>query len=95
MGHRKRGARTHESRKSHGRYALYCGNLGALTLAVKNLRCPRTADFSLIVFNTECLRFFEESGLDDTELSFELTGDEIRGLGGELPRGIFATAVSP
>ena len=51
--------------------------------------------FSLNVFNTECLRFFEEFGLDDTELSFELTGDEIRGLGGELRAAFCSTAVSP
>lgn len=38
---------------------------------------------------------FEEFGLDDTELSFELTGDEIRGLGGELPRGILLYGRQP
>lgn len=80
--------------KAMGDTHFYCGNLGALALC-KELGVSAHGGFSLNVFNTECLRFFEEFGLDDTELSFELTGDEIRGLGGELPRGILLYGRQP
>ena len=80
--------------KAMGYTHFYCGNLGALALC-KELGVSAHGGFSLNVFNTECLRFFEEFGLDDTELSFELTGDEIRGLGGELPRGILLYGRQP
>ena len=80
--------------KAMGDTHFYCGNLGALALC-KELGVSAHGGFSLNVFNTECLHFFERSGLDDTELSFELTGDEIRGLGGELPRGILLYGRQP
>lgn len=80
--------------KAMGDTHFYCGNLGALALC-KELGVSAHGGFSLNVFNTECLRFFEEFGLDDTELSFELTGDEIRGLGGERRAAFCSTAVSP
>lgn len=83
-----------EACKAMGDTHFYCGNLGALALC-KELGVSAHGGFSLNVFNTECLRFFEEFGLDDTELSFELTGDEIRGLGGELPRGILLYGRQP
>ena len=43
--------------------------------------------FSLNITNTCALGFFQGLGLVDAELSIELAGREIAGLGGALPRG--------
>ena len=44
--------------------------------------------FSLNVFNTAALDFFQKLGLSTAELSMELTAGEVSRLGGELPRGL-------
>lgn len=80
--------------KAMGYTHFYCGNLGALALC-KELGVSAHGGFSLNVFNTESLRFFEEFGLEDTELSFELTGEEIRALGGALLRGVLIYGRQP
>ena len=49
-----------EACKAMGDTHFYCGNLGALALC-KELGVSAHGGFSLNVFNTECLRFFEES----------------------------------
>lgn len=66
---------------------FYCGNLGAVSLCRK-LGGVIHGGFSLNAFNTACLEQFERLHFADTELSFELTGEEIRHLGGSLKRGI-------
>lgn len=80
--------------KAMGYTQFYCVNLGALALC-RELAVSAHGGFSLNVFNTESLRFFEEFGLEDTELSFELTGEEIRGLGGALSRGVLIYGRQP
>lgn len=67
--------------------AFSCGNLGAVGLG-RELGAQLHGSFSLNVYNTAALDFFEGLGLRDTELSYELTGKEITGLGGRLPRGV-------
>ena len=71
-----------------------CGNLGAVALC-KELGVSMHGGFSLNVFNTQSLKCFEQLGLEDTELSFELTGEETAALGGDLPRGILVYGRQP
>lgn len=71
-----------------------CGNLGAVALC-RELGVSMHGGFSLNVFNTQSLACFQKLGLVDTELSFELTGEEIAALGGELPRGILVYGRQP
>ena len=66
-----------------------CGNIGAVAIA-KKVGGNVHGAFSLNVANTESLKTLEELGVVDSELSFELTLDEIRSLKGNLPRGIIA-----
>ena len=65
----------------------WAGNLGAARLARE---CGFTVHggFSLNVTNTAALAFYEQFGLADTELSFELTLAQGARLGGTLPRGL-------
>ena len=51
--------------------------------------------FSMNVFNTEALSAFESLGMEDTELSFELTKEEIAALEGTLPRGVLVYGRQP
>ena len=44
--------------------------------------------FSLNIFNTSALCWFAEFGLEDVELSFELTLPQVSAIGGTLPRGL-------
>lgn len=45
--------------------------------------------------NTEDLLWAEEYGIEDVELSFELTFDRINRLGGSIPRGIISYGYLP
>lgn len=66
---------------------VWAGNLGAAALA-KELGLTVHGGFSLNITNTAALAWYEEFGLTDTELSFELTLPQAAALGGELPRGL-------
>lgn len=80
--------------KAAGFTAFRCGNLGALALC-RELGVSAHGGFSLNVFNTQSLDFFERLGLKDTELSFELMGEETAALGGSLGRGILLYGRQP
>ncbi len=83
-----------ESFRSEGFTHFWCGNLGAVALC-RALGVSAHGGFSLNIFNTESLRFFESLGLCDAELSFELTGGEIAALGGTLRRGVLVYGRQP
>lgn len=64
-----------------------CGNLGGFWLGRK-LGAGMHGSFSLNIFNTAALDYFQALGLSSAEVSFELTGRELSTLGGALPRGV-------
>ncbi len=66
-----------------------CGNIGGVAI-VRNVGGKVHGAFSLNAVNTESLKTLGNLGLSDTELSFELTLDEISELKGGLKRGIMA-----
>ena len=63
-----------------------CGNLGALALC-RELGARAHGTFSLNAANSWALDALEDLGLATAECSFELTGRELHGLSGSLPRG--------
>lgn len=65
----------------------WTGNIGGVPL-LKNANMEIHGGFSLNVTNTQSLRFLQELGLSDTELSCELTLKQAAGLGGDFPRGL-------
>ena len=83
-----------EALRREGFTHFWCGNLDAVALC-RELEVSAHGGFSLNVFNTQSLRFFESLGLCDTELSMELTGAEIAALGGALPRGVLVYGRQP
>ena len=66
---------------------VWAGNLGAVGLA-RELGLSIHGGFSLNAVNTAALEWLEQLGLEDTELSLELTLAQARHLGGNIPRGI-------
>lgn len=68
---------------------VWVGNLGALALAQETDMFLH-GGFSLNVFNTASVEWCEDNGLSDVELSFELTAEQARRIGGRLPRGLIA-----
>ncbi len=66
-----------------------CGNLGAVYLA-KQEGFTIHGGFGLNLVNTYDLLWAEKYGIEDVELSFELTFSRINRLGGNLPRGIIS-----
>ncbi len=69
-------------------------NIGAVYMA-KELSFTLHGGFGLNITNTESLRWAEDMGLADTELSFELTKVQIEALGGTIPRGIISYGYLP
>jgi len=72
----------------------HVGNLGGAALC-RELSVSMHGGFSMNAFNTECLSTFEALGMEDTELSFELTKEEIGALRGTLPRGVLVYGRQP
>ncbi len=87
---KKQMARLMEQGFSH----FVCGNLGHIPLG-RELGAVLHGAFGLNIFNTAALNFFEGQGLSSAELSFELTGREVAGLGGSLPRGLMVYGRQP
>lgn len=83
-----------EARRAEGFTHFWCGNLGAVALC-REMGVSAHGGFSLNIFNTQSLGFFEQLGLLDAELSFELTGEEVAGIGGSLPRGVLVYGRQP
>ena len=71
-----------------------CNNIGALYTA-KQLGFTLHGGFGLNLVNTLDLLWAEEYGLEDVELSFELTFDRVNRLGGNIPRGIISYGYLP
>ena len=66
-----------------------CENIGALALA-KEQGFALHGGFGLNLVNTYDLLWAQEYGLTDVTLSFELTFERIRRLGGEIGRGVIS-----
>ena len=73
---------------------FHVGNLGGAALC-RALDVSAHGGFSMNVFNTQSVNAFEKLGFADTELSFELTKEEIAQVGGTLPRGILVYGRQP
>ncbi|MBR3971436.1 MAG: U32 family peptidase, partial [Ruminococcus sp.] len=80
--------------KDLGIIHVLASNIGAVYLA-KKLGLTIHGGFGLNICNTASLLWAEEYGLKDTELSFELTKEQINSLGGDLPRGIISYGYLP
>ena len=75
--------------KAAGVTDAWCGNIGTAALALR-LGMSVHGGFSLNVFNSQSLDFLEKAGLEDTEVSIELTAKQIARLGGTIRRGVAA-----
>lgn len=73
---------------------VLCHNIGALYVA-KQLCMKLHGGFGLNLVNTYDLLWAEEYGLEDVELSFELTFERINALGGKIKRGILSYGYLP
>lgn len=73
---------------------ILASNLGAVYLA-KELGFTVHGGFGLNITNTASLLWAEKNSLADTELSFELTKDQINALGANIPRGIISYGYLP
>ncbi len=80
--------------KSVGIKDVLCNNIGALYLA-KNANMALHGGFGLNLVNTYDLLWAKEYGLEDVELSFELTFERINALGGAIKRGIISYGYLP
>lgn len=73
--------------KSLGINEVLASNIGAVMMA-KNLDMDIHGGFGLNIMNTASLKWAESVGIMDTEVSFELTLEQISELGGKIPIGI-------
>lgn len=82
------------SLKKAGITHVLASNIGAVYLA-KELGFTVHGGFGLNITNTASLLWAEKNSLADTELSFELTKDQINALGAHIPRGIISYGYLP
>ena len=80
--------------KDNGIKDALCNNLAAVYIA-KQLGFKIHGGFGLNFSNTLDLKWAEEMGFADTELSFELTLKEAESLGGDIPRGVICFGYLP
>ncbi len=66
---------------------VWAGTVNSVALAKKS-GCHIHGGYSLNVTNTAALQWYEQLGLDDLELSYELTLKQSAQIGGGLPRGL-------
>ncbi len=85
--------RLHELKKI-GVKGVLASNIGAVYLA-NSMGLEVHGGFGLNIVNTESLVAFEKMGLKSAELSFELTKNQIKNIGGTIPRGIIAAGYLP
>ena len=71
-----------------------CGNLGGVILA-QEAGLEVSGDFGLNLVNTPALEECEKLGLADVTLSFEMSLDRVRRLGGKIRRGLLAYGYLP
>lgn len=75
--------------KALGISDVLASNIGAVYLA-SELGMRIHGGFGLNITNTPSLKWAEDCSMVDTELSFELSFDQIESLGGDIPRGIIS-----
>lgn len=80
--------------KSLGINEVLANNIGAVEMA-KNLDMDIHGGFGLNLTNTESIKWAEKQGIIDTEVSFELTLEQISKLGGIIPLGIVSMGRLP
>lgn len=73
---------------------VLANNVGAVEMA-KRLDMDIHGGFGLNLTNTESLKWAEKQGIMDTEVSFELTLEQISKLGGIIPLGIISMGRLP
>lgn len=76
-----------QAAKAAGIMDVWGGNLGAAALG-KALGLTVHGGFSLNITNTAALEWYRDFGLEDTELSFELTLAQAADIGGTMKRGL-------
>lgn len=80
--------------KKIGVKAVLASNIGAVYLA-REMDYEVHGGFGLNITNTESLIAYEQMGIKSAELSFELTKNQIKEIGGTIPRGIIASGYLP
>jgi putative protease len=80
--------------QASGLTRVWTDNIYGITLG-RRLGLRVHGGFGLNIANTEAVRFYEAQGLESFTVSFELSMDKIRALGGSLPRGIVAYGCLP
>lgn len=83
-----------EKLKNIGVKHVLASNIGAVYLGRKQGFSVH-GGFGLNITNTYALNFFESQGLEDAELSIEMSKEQINHLGGELKRGIMVYGKIP
>ncbi len=73
---------------------VYCNNIGAAA-AAKEFGLTMHGGFALNIFNTRSAEFYESIGVSDSELSFELTANQINRIGGKGKKGIVGYGYLP
>ena len=73
---------------------VYCNNIGAVSIA-NEMGFTVHGGFALNIFNTKALEFYRNIGVEDTELSFELTASQINKIGGSGKIGIVGYGYLP
>ncbi len=80
--------------KEAGIAHAFCSNIGAVKIAKDNGFIIHGAH-GLNIANTDALNTYENLGLNDATLSFELSEKAIKNVGGTLPRGAYVYGYLP
>lgn len=80
--------------RSLGINEVLASNVGAVMMA-KNLDMDIHGGFGLNIMNTSAVEWAESAGIMDIEVSFELTLEQIKRLGGKIPVGIVSMGRLP
>ena len=83
-----------ETLKAIGIRHIFASNIGAVYLG-RNHGFIVHGGFGLNITNTYALNFFKEQGLEDAELSVELSKERINSIGGDIDRGIMVYGKIP
>ena len=75
--------------KSKGISSAFAGTLDGIEIA-KKAGLRTTAGYGTNIFNSLALESYKSLGVENALLSPELTVNQIKNLGGDLPRGVFA-----
>lgn len=95
FGLEKKAAMALEKMKGIGITHAYCNSIGAVALA-KKLGFMIHGGFALNLFNTKAIEFYNNViGVEDTELSFELTAKSINKIGSNKKIGIVGYGYLP